>query len=293
MDIELAKKLYRQSLLLEKGLSLQTVYAYEEDLKMFFKDFPSLKDTEELSPSLVERHLEKMASQELAKATSTRRLSTLRGFYAFLEENGHIEEGLHFFPSPKPQKRLPAVLSFAEVERLLESPDTSRESGKRDKAMLEVMYATGLRVSELLALTFKNVDFKERAIRLIGKGNKERIVPISSFALAELISYVEGPRKRNKGHKSPYVFLSRDGKPISRVYFFLQVKKYGRKAQIAKDISPHTLRHSFATHLLENGAELRAVQEMLGHSSIGTTQIYTHVSAKRIISAYDLYSKGQ
>jgi integrase/recombinase XerD len=167
----------------------------------------------------------------------------------------------------------------------------SNDGGIRDRAMLEVMYASGLRVSELCSLKLGEVNLINHLLTIYGKGNKQRSVPLSSFAGDYLQKYLDGPRARNKGRSSEYVFLNRNGKPISRVYFFTQIKKYAKKAGIETPISPHTLRHCFATHLLENGADLRSVQEMLGHSKIATTQIYTHVSSKRIMSAYDLYSK--
>ncbi|MCR4562362.1 MAG: tyrosine-type recombinase/integrase, partial [Bacilli bacterium] len=161
----------------------------------------------------------------------------------------------------------------------------------RDRAMLEIMYASGLRVSELCSLKFKNVDFTTGLLTIYGKGNKQRSVPTSDFALEYLSNYVNGPRKRNPGRKSPYIFLNKMGKPITRVYFFKKLKEYAASAGVDTAISPHSLRHSFATHLLEEGADLRMVQEMLGHANISTTQIYTHVSSKRVISAYDLLMK--
>ena len=157
--------------------------------------------------------------------------------------------------------------------------------------MLELMYATGLRVSELLSLRFRNVNMQNGLITVYGKGNKQRSVPVSSFALEFLRKYIDGPRKRVNGSKdTDIIFLNRDGKALSRTYFFMQIKRYAEEKGIDSSVSPHTLRHCFATHLLENGASLRAVQEMLGHSNIATTQIYTEVSTKRIMSAYDLYA---
>ena len=176
-----------------------------------------------------------------------------------------------------------------EIDRLLDAPDTSKGDGLRDKAMLEVMYASGLRVSELLNLERERLNIKTGVISVMGKGAKERKVPIGEFALDYVIQYIETVRRKNRGKKSKYLFLSKYGEPLSRQYFFKQIKKYALLAGIEVNISPHTLRHCFATHLLENGAELRAVQSMLGHSNIATTQIYTHISTKRIVSAYDLY----
>ena len=170
-------------------------------------------------------------------------------------------------------------------------PDMFKPEVQRDRAMLEVMYSSGLRISELLSLKLKQINYERGTIRIVGKGNKERIVPIGDYALEFLNIYLEGGRRKNVNRNSEFLFLNRYGEPLSRVYFFKQVKKYAEQANIKVEISPHTLRHCFATHMLENGAELRAVQEMLGHANIATTQIYTNISSKRILSAYDLYSK--
>ena len=170
-------------------------------------------------------------------------------------------------------------------------PDITKPSGIRDRAMLEIMYACGLRVSELLTIEKKNVSLETSTIRIFGKGAKERVVPVSDFALEYLIKYINEVRNYSKNRQSKYIFLNEDGKPISRQYFWQILKKYSEKAGIIVNVTPHTLRHCFATHLLENGADLRAVQEMLGHSKINTTQIYTHVSSKRILSAYDKLMK--
>ena len=214
-----------------------------------------------------------------------------KNFYLFLEKEHIIETQLTKFDKPKGSKRLPTCISIEEVEALLESPNIEKTEGLRDRAMLEVMYSSGLRVSELLSLKISQINFEKGIIKIIGKGSKERHVPIGDYALEYLNKYIEGPRRRNPGKNSEYAFLNRYGMPLSRQYFFLQIKKYAIAAGIKEEISPHTLRHCFATHMLENGAELRAVQEMLGHTNIATTQIYTNISSKRILSAYDLYSK--
>ena len=192
---------------------------------------------------------------------------------------------------PKKPQHLPTVLSFEEVESLLEQPDLSKPSGIRDRAMLEVMYATGLRVSELLTIEKKNLSIEKKQIRIFGKGAKERYVPISSFALEYLIKYINEVRNESPYRNSKYIFINKEGKPLSRQAFWQIIKNYALKAGIIENVTPHTLRHCFATHLLENGADLRSVQEMLGHSDISTTQIYTHVSSKRIRSAYDMFMK--
>jgi len=291
MKISEAESRYLQYLQVEKGLGKDTLIDYKEDLSLFFKVFKEKADTEELLASDISDYLLILAEKGSSASTILRRLASLRGFYLFLLDEGLIDIELPDYEGPKLPKRLPMVLSEDEVNRLLDAPDLKKESGIRDKAMLEVMYGSGLRVSELLALKFSSVNFSSGLITLLGKGKKERSVPIGDFALGYLTSYIKGPRKTNKGASSAYLFLNKDGKPLSRVYFFKAIKAYALKAGIETNVSPHTLRHSFATHLLEHGAELRAVQEMLGHSKISTTQIYTSVSSRRIMSAYDMYSK--
>ena len=192
---------------------------------------------------------------------------------------------------PKKPHHLPTVLSFEEVDSLLEQPDLSKPAGIRDRAMLEVMYATGLRVSELLTIEKKNLSIEKKQIRIFGKGAKERYVPISTFALEYLIKYINEVRNESPYRNSKYIFINKEGKPLSRQAFWQIIKNYASKAGIIENVTPHTLRHCFATHLLENGADLRSVQEMLGHSDISTTQIYTHVSSKRIRSVYDMFMK--
>ncbi len=274
-----------------KGLSNSTVKDYSDDLNVFLKDFPEKRFTEDLLESDLYDFALKEGEKDRSSSTIARRLSTLFNFYLFLSQRGIIPFAPDHVERPKEERNLPVILSFEEVERLLDAPDVTNESGSRDKAMLETMYATGLRVSELCALTLSQINVENRLITIKkGKGNKQRTVPISPFALEWLQSYIHNFRSKNKGRKKKEVFLNLRGEPISRNYFFMQVKKYAAQAGIDTVVSPHTLRHCFATHLLENGAELRAVQEMLGHAHLSTTQIYTHVSTRRILEAYDRYS---
>jgi integrase/recombinase XerD len=291
MTIDEAIGRYFQYLRVEKGVGEETISNYQEDLTLFFRSFESKKDTDDLLPSDISDFMRIQAQSDLSASTILRRLSSTRGFYEFLSGEKILKEPLPKYIGPKLPKKLPVVLSVEEVDRLLSAPDLKKESGIRDRAMLETMYASGLRVSELVHLRLASVNEQAGIITLYGKGNKQRSVPISSFALKYLEKYITGPRRKNKGHGTPFVFLNRAGKPLSRVYFFQQVKKYAAAVGITECVSPHTLRHCFATHLLENGASLRAVQEMLGHAKIATTQIYTQVSSQRIMSAYDLYSK--
>ena len=202
-----------------------------------------------------------------------------------------LEANVELIDVPKKESYLPSVLSFEEIDLLLEQPDLNKPTGIRDKAMLELMYATGLRVSELLTIEKKNLSLTKNLIRIFGKGAKERFVPISEFAMDYLIKYINEVRNKSKFRDSKYIFINEKGKPLTRQFFWQQVKKYAESADIEVNVSPHTLRHCFATHLLENGAELLSVQKMLGHSNVATTQIYTHISSKRIRSAYDMFMK--
>lgn len=291
MEINESFDAFIQYLRVERGVSEITVKNYREDFKIFLLSFPDVRATDDLNVDMLPEFVRRQ--DELARSSSTilRRYSLLRNYFSFLNEEDILHEEIPDVDKPKSSKRLPFVMSNEEVDELLEAPDISKDSGMRDRAMLELMYATGLRVSELLSLRFRNLNMQNGLITVYGKGNKQRSVPVSSFALEFLRKYIDGPRKRVKGSKdTDIIFLNRDGKALSRTYFFMQVKRYAEEKGIDSSVSPHTLRHCFATHLLENGASLRAVQEMLGHSNIATTQIYTEVSTKRIMSAYDLYA---
>ncbi|MBE6135536.1 MAG: tyrosine recombinase [Erysipelotrichaceae bacterium] len=292
ITLQKAMSEYFVYLVAEKGLRKMTVEDYREDLTLFLQYFPSKQTTEDLSPKTDPGDFAVMeGNAQKSPASIARRVSTLYNFLLFLSKEGYIDPPEASMARPKLSKKLPEVLSFEEINALLDQPDPSVEAGARDKAMLETMYATGLRVSELCALRLPDVDRDHRLIRVIsGKGGKPRIVPISEFALSWLTRYIDIFRIENKGHGEKEVFLSRQGRAVTRQCFFLCVKKYAEMAGIDPVIvSPHTLRHSFATHLLENGASLRAVQEMLGHSHLSTTQIYTHVSSRRIAEAYSTY----
>lgn len=288
MEISDALDLFLQHILAEKGLSPTTAKNYMDDLKQFLlyvkKDYVEELDGDDISLFLIYQ-----LGMGLSVSTALRRLSTVRSFFLFLKKDGYFKRDIPDIEPPKKVERLPTYLTIEEVEALLEAPDLTKKGELRDKAMLEVMYASGLRVSELINLEKHQLNMKRGVIKVMGKGSKERKVPIGEFALEYVVKYIEEARNFNPGKDSKYLFLNREGKPISRVYFFKQVRKYAERAGINKVISPHTLRHSFATHLVEQGAELRAVQEMLGHSNIATTQIYTHLSKSRIRSAYDLY----
>lgn len=292
MDISDAIELFQQYLTAEKGLSPQTVTSYTQDLKHFFGYFTIKTTVDDLSGYDLEEFLKyEMNLPNVEISTILRRFSSSRQFYIFLKKDGYFKGDIPDIEMPKKPTKLPNCLTIEEVEALLDTPDIEKPEGLRDRAMLETMYASGLRVSELLMLERRQVNFTKGVVKVFGKGSKERQVPLGDFAMEYIHKYIKEARYKNVGADSKYLFLNRYGKPLSRQYFFLQIKKYALEAGIETPISPHTLRHCFATHLLENGAQLRAVQEMLGHTNIATTQIYTHISTKRILSAYDLYMK--
>ncbi len=290
MNLQEASELYFQFLRVEKGVSNETIRNYAYDLKQFFAELHK-QSTQDLRVNDISEFIKIQVKKMMSIPTILRRISSTKNFYLFLEKEKIIEFQIENLDKPKGAKKLPVCISIEEVEALLEQPDLSKPEGQRDKAMLEVMYSSGLRISELLNLKMKEINFERGIVKVVGKGNKERIVPIGDYALEYLDKYIEDGRNKNPNRNSSYLFLNRYGEPVSRIYFFKQVKKYAELAGIKTEISPHTLRHCFATHMLENGAELRAVQEMLGHTNIATTQIYTNISSKRILSAYDLYSK--
>ncbi len=290
MELNEASDLYFQYLRVEKGVSNETIRNYAYDLKQFF-DVLHKETTIDLRSDDIQEFIRIQTQNMLSVPTILRRISSTKNFYLFLENERIISFQIDNLDKPKGSKKLPICISVEEVEALLNQPDLDKPEGQRDRAMLEVMYSSGLRVTELISLKVKQINFARGIIKIIGKGDKERIVPIGDYALEYLNKYLNDGRRKNKNRNSDYLFLNRYGEPVSRVYFFKQVKKYAQEAGIDVEISPHTLRHCFATHMLENGAELRAVQEMLGHTNIATTQIYTNISSKRILSAYDLYSK--
>ncbi len=274
---------YKAYLQLEKSLSANTVHAYIHDVgflsRFLEKDYPGLGILElELTHLLA--FIALINGEEYAAASQARIVSSLKSFFNFLLLEKEIKQSPAFFLEiPKLQRKLPDVLSIEEVNLMLDSIDRSTPDGQRNLAMLETMYSSGLRVSELIQLKLSNLYLDVGYIRVIGKGNKERLVPIGDDAIKYINLYrdtvrVQVPIVRGQ---EDMLFLNRRGAAMSRVMFFLIVKKLAEKAGIQKNVYPHTLRHSFATHLVENGADLRAVQEMLGHQSITTTEIYTHL----------------
>ena len=273
---------YLDFLMVEKGLAAQTIEAYSRDLVRYISFLLECGRTtvSELDTPLILKYLISMREDGLNARSRARHLVSIRGFYRFLAQ----EEILPSDPSrlidlPKSGLKLPDVLTIDEVKRLLDVPDPKKPSGCRDAAMLELLYAAGLRVSELITLKLQDVNLTAGYVRVFGKGAKERVVPIGQYAQEKIRTYTTGARQALlKDRISATLFVARAGKPLSRQGFWKLIKRYGLRAGLRKVITPHTLRHSFASHLLEGGADLRAVQTMLGHADIATTQIYTHVA---------------
>jgi len=275
----------------EKGLSNNTVAAYRRDLIHFLE---YLKTQGITKPSGLDRrvvlsYMVKIKRSGLNVSTVRRRLVSLRVFFRFLIQERKIKaDPTENMESPKGIKHLPETLSHSEVDRLIQTPDPATPLGKRDRTMLEVLYGTGLRVSELVSLRITDINLEVGYLITMGKGGKERLVPMGESAQEWIRDYLQHARPLLlKSRQNDYLFPNRFGRSMSRQGFFKNIKKYARLAGIRKEISPHTLRHSFATHLLENGADLRSVQIMLGHADISTTQIYTHVTRERLKKVFD------
>ncbi|GAC1701226.1 MAG: site-specific tyrosine recombinase XerD [Candidatus Acidiferrum sp.] len=274
----------------EKGLSANTVSAYQRDLAKFALFGQKRKlSVESVSRDDLVDFLAGLYRQNLESRTVARHLVTLRNFFRFAQVQEIISEDPSAnLESPKIRRSLPGYLRLEEVERLLAQANTKTPLGLRDRSMLEVLYSTGLRVSELIGLRVSDVDTKVGTVRCIGKGDKERIVPVGKKALATVEKYLHGARPQLLGKTpgSPALFVNRRGASLSRVGVWKILSAYGRRAGLRMALTPHMLRHSFATHLLERGADLRSVQLMLGHADISTTQIYTHVVEERLKQIY-------
>ncbi|UCH23970.1 MAG: site-specific tyrosine recombinase XerD [Deltaproteobacteria bacterium] len=280
-------------LLVEKGLSPKTLTAYGSDISRYlsFLDKKRIKKIADADTAVIIKYLIRMRDEGLGARSRARHLVTLRGFYRFLvRENILRNDPAEIIDLPKSSLNLPNTLTVEEVKLLLNTPDLKRPVGLRDAAMLELLYAAGLRVSELIDLKLQDVNLEAGFVRVFGKGSKERIVPIGFYAKDKIDSYIKKCRPRLlKGIVSPYLFVARAGKPMTRQGFWKLLKRYAQKAGFVKKITPHSLRHSFASHLLEGGADLRAVQVMLGHVDISTTQIYTHVAREHLKKAHEKF----
>ena len=268
-------------LIIEKGLSKNTVKAYETDIKGFIKwiNKNNKQSLLNIKESSVNRYISYLFSLKLKSSSVNRKISSLKSFYLFLLKKKLIRYSpFSEVISPKQEKYLPASMSEREVEKLLNSPDVSKDIEQRDKAMIEMLYATGMRISELVNLKITDIDMNRSVIKVMGKGSKERLIPFGESASEALFNYL----KTRKDSSSKEVFISNRGRKITRVAFWQRIKVYLLRENLKISISPHTLRHAFATHLLNRGADLRSVQLLLGHSDLSTTQIYTHIAKQRL-----------
>ena len=275
---------YQQYLRIEKSLSIHTIDAYKRDIKklgQYFTTNENPKNPKDVQYEDFMGFLAQLHQEKISARSQSRIISSIKSFYKFLFLEKEITTNpSDLIESPKIGKKLPEFLTIDEIDLLIQSIDRSKKEGERNLAMLEVLYGCGLRVSELIDLKISEIYWKEGFIRIIGKGNKERLVPLGKIASRHLKIYIQEVRVHQKNIKEEFidhVFINKNGTKLSRVMIFKIIKFLKQKSGINKNISPHTLRHSFATHLVEGGADLRAVQEMLGHQSITTTEIYTHL----------------
>ncbi|WP_414838476.1 site-specific tyrosine recombinase XerD [Carnobacterium sp. TMP28] len=292
MEEDLAE--YIRFLTIERGLSKNTIESYMRDIKTYliFLRKNQLMTWDTIDRYAILSFLQQLKEEQKSAGSIIRMVSSLRQFHQFLrQEKIATVDPMTHIDTPKKAQTLPKVLSIKEVENLIETPDTSHTLGIRDRAILEVMYATGLRVSELTELKLDDLHLSLGLIQTIGKGEKERILPLGDLAVQWTQTYLDHSRNRleRPSQRSKYVFLNHHGRKLTRQGVWKNLKILVKKSGIEKEVTPHTLRHSFATHLLENGADLRTVQELLGHSDISTTQIYTHISTHRMSMVYKTY----
>lgn len=283
--------IYLDYLTVEKGLARNSLAAYATDLRRFGSYLADKKiDIESVERLHIVRHFQSLRHAGISARSVARALAAIRGMFRFLVAERHLKhDPTENLENPRLWTTLPKSLHATEVEALLSAPDRTKPDGLRDWAMLELLYATGLRVSELIHVKVDDLVMDAGFLRTVGKGSKERIVPFGDAARDAVVEYIEKGRSHFNKHADAHLFLSNRGRAMSRQSFWMKIAKYARQAGIKSKISPHVLRHAFATHLLENGADLRSVQMMLGHSDISTTQIYTHVSRARLQKMYDMY----
>jgi tyrosine recombinase XerC len=295
--IETFAKEFMEKLKHEKGFSKHTLRAYQHDLAQFdkFLTDEKCKDLKHINHLLLRKFLATLRFEKNSKRTMARKLASLRSFFKFLNQEGElVSNPFEILRTPKQEKKLPHFLSISEVDTLLKTPDESKIFGLRDRAILETLYSTGIRVSELVGLNEEDVDFYGGMIKVQGKGKKERLAPIGSYAIKAIKEYVNssqehrraGKKKKSLNRNAP-LFLNKYGSRLSSRSVARSLDKYLKMAGINLLTSPHTFRHSFATHMLDKGANLRSVQELLGHSNLSTTQIYTHVTTERLKQVYD------
>jgi integrase/recombinase XerD len=289
VDLSSAVDAYLDHLRVERALASNSIASYASDLAKLatFAETQGITTTDGIDPVLVTRFLVSLDRAGLGARSATRHLSAVRGFCRFLaRERLIVVDPTADIATPRLGRRLPAVLTFDEVVRLLDAPDLTKPRGRRDRAMLSLMYAAGLRVSELCSLRAADLDLRRGVVSVLGKGSKRRLVPVGEVALHDIDLFAKDPRPIPKGRATGALFLSSWGRPLTRQAFWKLVVRYARKVGITKPISPHKLRHSFATHLLERGADLRSVQALLGHANIVTTEVYTHLSPDHLRRAH-------
>ena len=285
--------LFLDHIRVERNLSPRTVDAYGDDLRRYLDGLhrAGIGDARQIAPDQVEAHLAALAESGLSRRSQARHLAAIRMFHRFLAADRLVpNDPAASIDRPRPERKLPVYLTVAEVEALLSVPDATTLRGARDKAMIELLYATGLRVSELCGLELNDLNLSTGYLIARGKGAKERIVPVGAIARAAVENWLDGPRTEYaRGRETRFLFLGPGARRLTRQGFWKLLKRYAWLAGIDRPISPHKLRHSFATHLLERGADLRAVQAMLGHADVGPTQINTHVDSRRLRGLYDRF----
>lgn len=285
--------LFLQALVVERGGSMHTVEAYARDLRFYAETLEreGIVDPSAVTPAVIARHLTILMERGISPRSRARALSAIRMFHRFLMTEHHaVTNPAALIDLPRSPRKLPQTLSFIEVDRLLAAPSGDTPIEIRDRGMLHLLYATGLRVSELVSLPLRNVNLQAGYLLACGKGGKERLVPIGETATAAVTEYLLHARPLlARGKEPPELFITRLGEGMTRQAFWNIIKKRAKEAGITRSISPHSLRHSFATHLLENGADLRSVQMMLGHADLSTTQIYTHVGRERLKRIHAIY----
>ncbi|MCS5500451.1 site-specific tyrosine recombinase XerD [Lysinibacillus sp. A4] len=291
-EFQYAVEDYIHFIQVERQLSVNTLASYRRDLESyvhFLKEAEGMADFSRVERTTILRHLEQLRAQGKTSRTVARHISSIRSFHQFLlrEKRAETDPTVHL-EMPTIEQKLPNILSIQEIEALLTAPNKSKPQGIRDLAMLELLYGSGMRISELIALDLADIHITMGFVRVFGKGGKERIIPLGKSALSAINAYLNGARSQLQGKypKTDAFFINQRGKRLTRQGCWKLMKEHALKAGIQHELTPHTLRHSFATHLVENGADLRAVQEMLGHADISTTQIYTHISKTRLSEVY-------
>ena len=294
MDWNQAIKDYKSYLKIERGLSLNSIMSYENDiisLKNYILDNKIKESPIECTPDTVNSFIYN-SSKKNSPRSQARKISGLKSFFKFLVFEGYLKSSpMSNIESPKLGRKLPDILNVEEISQMINSINIKEKFGQRNKTIIEILYGTGIRVSELIELKISNIFFKENLIRVLGKGDKERFVPIGLKAKKSIIDYINNDRKYQKIEESSndILILSRYGKKITRHMIFTLIKNISKKSGITKKISPHTFRHSFASHLLKNGADLRTIQLILGHENITTTEIYTHLDSKHLLNVMKKY----